>query len=402
MHILFLSLYAPYPPVDGGRIRTFNILKEVASRHVVTMVCFEDPVSTADHQKDLREWCKDLVVVPSPRLPRRGWLTKVRDLPRRDPIGLRRWSSPQMRVTLSDLVRSGRYDLAHIDHIALAQYSDLLRSMPRVITHHNVEHLILRRAIQVRNQSSILAWFACLLEDRRWMRYEIEASRRADAVVTVSALEAAYFRKHIPEVPIFVVPNGVDTHHFLPIQCRNSESDLLFTGRMDYGPNVDAMVWFCHQVLPIIQYHRPEASLMIVGRDPTSEVRALGKLPGVRVTGMVEDIRPYFGQANVYVVPLRFGGGTRLKILEAMATGTPIVSTSVGSEGLDIEPGSDLLVADGASDFATAVVELLGDKARCSSLSAQGRRTVERNFEWATIGGVQDQAYWQAQRRGTC
>jgi sugar transferase (PEP-CTERM/EpsH1 system associated) len=394
MRILFLSLYPPYPPNDGGRIRIFNILKQVAFRHHVTLVCFDSPLSGEEDLNVLRQWCERTIVVPRPVPQSRTWIKKILDLPQRMPIGSSHWRSPQMAETLSRLVGSESFHLAHIDHIALAQYADALWPLPQVLTHHNVEGLLQQRQLKVAGHQSCFRQWASRLENRRWIRYEIEASRRAGVVVTVSEIDAQYFHKYMPQTPVFVVPNGVDTGYFQP-GSRNERDDmnLLFTGQMDYAPNVDAMEWFCKEAFPLIRRVKPDVRLLIVGRDPAPDIVSLSEIEGVTVTGRVEDVRPFHQHAAVFVVPLRFGGGTRLKILEAMAMGKAIVTTSIGCEGLELDPGSELLVADAPADFAEAVLRLLDDKCLRQDLGRRARQTVVTNYDWLIIGEKQLQAY---------
>jgi sugar transferase (PEP-CTERM/EpsH1 system associated) len=393
MNLLFLALELPCPPNDGGRIRTFNILKQATRRHAVTLVAFERAGDEAEDLSKLNALCRQVVLLPRPVTAPRSSAAKVRDLPRRYPPCLREYVSPQARATLARVLAQDQFDVAHVDQIFLSQYADTLAPLPAVLTHHNVEALVQKRGLSVRTDRFSYRWWAAWLDQRRWQRFEVDASRRFSALAVVSEHEAAYFRQRLPKVPVCVVPNGVDAEYFRPVSKPAARPSLLFTGRMDYAPNVDAVCWFCREVLPRIHAEQPEATFTIVGRDPTAEVRELAEIAGVSVTGTVPDVRPYFAQSAVYVVPLRWGGGTRLKILEAMATGLPVVSTMLGCEGLDLSPGLDLAVADGVEPFSAAVLQLLQSPTARAQLGQHARHSVEQRYDWRTIALQQERAY---------
>jgi len=393
MRILFLALEPPFPPNDGGRIRTYNILKQVTRRHEVILVTFAPPQQQAERLEALRPLCAGVFALPLPRPPRRTLLHKAAGLFSRRPISLARYRSPEMARLLHALARN-HYDVAHIDQIYLAQYIHDLHPLPAVLTHHNVEAEIQQRQLQARPPS--LRRLLDTLECRRWHFYEVAVSRRSAALACVSERDAAYFRQRVPNVPIWVVPNGVDTQAYRPPETEPEEDLLLYTGRMDYFPNVDAMDWFCREIWPRIRQEVPSARLQIVGRDPLPQVQSLGAQPGIEVVGTVADTRPYLSRAAVYIAPLRLGGGTRLKVLEAMAMGRPIVSTPLGCEGLDLHPGEDLLVAETAEEFAQVTVRLLRDFALGRRLGMQARRTAETRFDWTQIAREQERAYQAA------
>ena len=359
----------------------------------MTLVCFEDEFSRSGQFETLTDLCERVIAVPSPCKQNRTVVSKLRDLPRREPIGLTVWQSKEMRVTLAKLVEQNHFDLAHIDHIALAQYAGCLEHLPRVLTHHNIETLAKRREMEYLSGYPRLRRWAGWLENKRWESFEIAASRGVEAIVTVSETESRYFSGRVPQTPVCIVPNGVDTCYFQPRDRSNLQRGLLFTGRMDYAPNVDAARWFCSEILPLVRGRCPEVTLTIVGRSPTPDVQALANLPGVTVTGMVDDVRPYYGSASVFIVPLRFGGGTRLKILEAMSMEMPVVSTKLGCEGLDLVPGDDYLAADTPEGFADGVTDLLTDEGLRNGLTRRGRQTAIARFDWSIVGQAQEDAY---------
>lgn len=393
MRILFLSLYPPHPPIDGGRIRTLNILKQTCKQHSVTLVCFEDQAADRPDIEVLEDWCERMVVVPKPAKRIRTLTMKIRDLASPMPSGLVDWRSEEMSRELESIVLEEGFDVAHIDQISLAQYHSALHSLPSALTHHNVEKILLERNLEMGNGTPWTRRLRSRLEKDRWGRFEIEATRRSQAAVTVSEEEAHYFRKAGVETPIFVVPNGVDSTYFKRNGMGVHNKTVVFTGRMDYKPNIDAMNWFVEEILPLIQRSVPEVKLLIVGRDPAPTIQDLGQVDGVHVTGKVDDVRPYYERSSVFITPLRLGGGTRLKILEAMSMEMPVVSTSMGCEGLNILPGIDLLTADTPPDFSDAVLGLLKDQGQTRHLGIHARQTVLQKYEWEEISKVQEDVY---------
>jgi glycosyltransferase involved in cell wall biosynthesis len=220
------------------------------------------------------------------------------------------------------------------------------------------------------------------------MRYEGQALQRFDALLAVSDTDRETFTRLYPGMqrgPIHVVRTGVDTEYFSPDSSSEGGADLVFTGSMDWLPNEDGMVWFCREVLPLVRRQVPAVRLSIVGRAPTPAVVRLAADAGVHVTGRVDDVRPYMRAAALYVVPLRIGGGTRLKIFEAMAMGQAVVSTTVGAEGLAVTHGRDVLLADGAPDFARAIVQLLSNIDQRRQLGRAARALVVEHFDWSTV-----------------
>jgi glycosyltransferase involved in cell wall biosynthesis len=230
---------------------------------------------------------------------------------------------------------------------------------------------------------------------RRMQRFEARALARSDLVVAVSDADAATFSRLYPGAarrPVHVVPTGVDTDYFRPSAKAARRGHLVFTGSMDWLPNEDGVLYFAHEIFPRIRAAEPGVTLSIVGRAPTPAVRRLSELPGIEVTGRVEDVRPYIADGNVYVVPLRVGGGTRLKIFEAMAMGRAVVSTTIGAEGLPVTSGRDIAIADDPVEFAGAVVRLIRDEETRRGLEVAARRLVRERYDWSVVAQEFEQA----------
>ena len=321
-------------------------------------------------------------------------------LARRLPYAIGKYRSAAYRQRLEDLLATGAFDLVVCDFLVPAANVPDRLPCPTVLFTHNVEAEIWRRHAAMARSPVRKALLTA--QWRRMLRFEREAVRRFDLVIAVSETDRrTLVRLYRPlKQPARVVPTGVDAAYFAEVTRPVRPRHLVFTGSMDWLPNEDGMVHFVRDVLPLIRRHEPSATLSIVGRAPTPAVQRLGGEYGVEVTGGVDDVRPHMAAAAIYVVPLRIGGGTRLKIFEAMAMGKPVVSTSVGAEGLPVEPGTHLLLADSTDDFAAAVVGLFRDEAARTRIANAGRQLVTERYDWSSVSGHLEQALEAAAARG--
>jgi glycosyltransferase involved in cell wall biosynthesis len=258
---------------------------------------------------------------------------------------------------------------------------------------HNVEAEIWRRHAETKTRAVPRLLYS--VQHKRMRRYEADALKRFDGVLAVSDADRETFARLYPgqvRGPVHVVPTGVDTEYFAPAPDPASR-ELVFTGSMDWLPNEDAMLYFCREILPLVRKAEPEVRLTIVGRAPTPAVTRLAAEDSrVAVTGRVDDVRPYIRRAAVYVVPLRIGGGTRLKIFEAMAMGKAVVSTTIGAEGLDVEDGTHVRLADDPERFAAAVIDLIRHQPRREALGTAARALVAGRYDWGAVAGDMERA----------
>jgi glycosyltransferase involved in cell wall biosynthesis len=267
-----------------------------------------------------------------------------------------------------------------------------------VFDDHNAEYVLQKRAFEtdLHNPTRWIGALYSFVQWRKLRRYEAMICKLADRVIAVSEADKEAIERLVPGLKVIAVPNGVDTEYYndkIPMtKSQLGNCPLVFTGKMDFRPNVDAVIWFCREVLPLVQCDFPSVHFFIVGQSPNRRVISLARNPAVTVTGYVKDVRPYIAGALVYVLPLRMGGGTRLKLLEAMAMGKAIVSTSLGCEGFDATYGRELLVADDAEEFAHLVVELLRDAQRRERLGKEARRFAER-YDWRNIVPKMERVY---------
>jgi len=270
------------------------------------------------------------------------------------------------------------------DFLVAAPNVPLGGATPTVLFTHNVEHMIWKRLRDTEGS----AWRRALLELewRKMRRCERRACATASLTLAVSDVDTAQLASLAPRARVRAIPTGVDVEYFAPGARSEASSRLVFTGSMDWYPNEDAVLHFVDAILPLIRRDVPEVSLAVVGRNPTARLRRACEAAGVEVTGTVDDVRPYLRDAAVFVVPLRVGGGTRLKIFEALAMAKAVVSTTVGAEGLPLRPGEHAVLADEPGDFARAVVALVRDPAERRRLGDAGRRLVEERYAWREVG----------------
>ena len=384
MKILFLSPTVPFPLTDGGRIRVFNLLKQIAAKSDVTLLVLETQPTDADGVAELQQFGIQVHLIRNaPTLPRVSFGTLANAVLKQQPITVARYALPAYRQKLRELVATEDFDLVHYEMFHTAQFR-METDLPSVLSQQNVDSAIWRRLCG--ETTHPFYKFAYWTQQLAFQRYERVLSPKFDAVTCTSAIDAAVFQRHCQEGAIEVIPNGVDVTHYQPDFTSEAPAHLIYIGSMDWYPNEDAVAFFADEVLPSIQDKVPDVQFSIVGGNPSARVQKLGARAGVVVTGRVPEIKPYFAEATVFVVPLRIGSGTRLKILEALAMGKAIVSTTVGAEGLDLKDGEEIFIADEPAIFADAVTRLLTDASLRRRIGENGRARVEKDYDWRSIG----------------
>ncbi len=391
MNLLFLTSQVPYPPRQGGALRAWGMISALARRHTVTILSFHDADEVPPLPPDFGDI--SLNVVPEP--PPRSLSRRLRDLLfSRQPDMALRLESPLFRQCLAERLAAQAFDAVHIEGIEMAPFLDVLeQARPRpliIFDDFNCEFLLQKRAFltDLRHPARWHGALYSLVQWRRLRRYEAEICRRADCVVAVSEADGLALRTLVPGLRLTVVPNGVDVSAYdprTPPTPGMGENVLVFTGKMDFRPNVDAVLWFAEEVLPRIREQVPDVRFWVVGQRPHRRLEVLRGDPAITLTGYVEDTRPYIAGATVYVAPLRIGGGTRLKLLEAMAMERAVVATRLGAEGYEVQDGRELLLADDAEAFAAAVVSLLRDPARRTTIGRAARHFVENHYDWSVL-----------------
>lgn len=401
MNVLLLTQIVPYPPDSGPKVKTYYLLRHLASRHRVTLVCF-----TRNEQEDadadaLRDLVAEVHTVPLVRSAMRNVTTLAGSLVAGRSWIIERDGSAAMHRLLNRLVHdaaaAGRpYDLVHADQLNMAQFAAPL-PLPRLLDQHNAVWTVFRRLAAQERGLKRLLW------EREWRRlrqYEGRVCRAFEAVTAVSEedrqalLDAIGGHRDIPVIPI-----AVDAEREAPIARQPGARGILSLATMMWPPNVDGVLWFAGSIYPLIKRQVEGVRFFVVGQRPVPEVRALPAQDAtIEVTGYVPDPAPYIAGSACLIVPLRSGGGMRVKILEALARGIPVVSTTIGYEGIDLTPGEHLLVGDTPEEFAAAVTQLLTDPALGQRIAAAGRQRLIERYDWRAVCPAMDRVYEQLAR----
>lgn len=400
MHILWLKSDLLVPLDKGGKLRTWHLMRHLARRHEITYLSFADSHTRMSDLREMGQVTSRLVTVRREEASKgslKFYSGVARHMIDRLPYAIAKYRSNAYRSTLIKLLAQYPIDLVVCDFLVPAVNLPDPLPCPAVLFTHNVESEIWRRHTE--QQVGALRRWLYGLQYKRMLDFERDTLARFDAVLAVSEQDRDTFEHLYPGAtrhPAVVVPTGVDASYFAPDDHESNRPRLIFTGSMDWLPNEDAMAFFCREVLPLIRSRVPDVELAIVGREPTRGVRSLAAQHGVTVTGRVDDVRPFVRESAVYVVPLRIGGGTRLKIFEAMAMGRAVVSTTVGAEGLPVVHDRHLLIADEPQAFADAVVRLLQDHSCRQRLGRAARELVATRFDWAVVAAELETALLQA------
>ena len=392
MRILWVNFGGLLPLDMGGKIRSFHIVRELARRHEVTLFSFYPRLTPEPHHglSDLFERT-ELLPLDLPEVASfRDLLAYAANALTSRPYQITRHCPPEVGDRLRQLVLHERYDVMVCDFLVTAGVMPWQSRIPTVIFAHNVEAIIWRRRLLVDKRP--LWRLVARREAWAMARAEQRYTKLADHVLTVSDEDCKAFAEYLPSEKVTPVPTGVDLEYFRPAQTARRNDTLVFTGTMDWMPNEDAVLYFCSAILPLIRKRIPKVKLRVVGKNPTKKILALKETDaGLEVTGRVDDIRPYVRDATVYVVPLRIGGGTRIKIFEAMAMGMAVVSTTIGAEGLPVEHGKNIHLADTPASFADATVTLLTQPLARHRMANEARALVEKRYDWTAAADVFDE-----------
>lgn len=384
MKILFLSPTVPFPLTDGGRIRVFNLLKQIAQRSEVTLLALETQSSDVESVVHLERFGIRVHLVRQGRkLPSVSFGTLLRAFLKKVPITVARYNVPAYRQKLRELVATETFDLVHYEMFHVAQFHTETH-LPSLLSQQNVDAAIWRRLCQetANPLRKCLYW----TQQRAFERYERLTHPQFDIVTCASEIDRQTFQRTNAAARFEIIPNGVDVEDYQPAYGSEEEAHLIYIGSMDWYPNEDAVAFFADEVLPKIREKLPDVQFSAVGGNPSPRVQKLAARSQILVTGRVPEIKPYFARATVFVVPLRIGSGTRLKILEALAMGKAVVSTTVGAEGLNLVDGEEILIADEPIAFAEAVLRLLTDASLRRKIGENGRARVEQDYDWRRIG----------------
>lgn len=382
MRVAVVTPYVPWPADTGGKLRSYYLIRGLAQRADVDLytVCYGQPPAV----DALAAFCRRVeVAVLKP--PAVRW-RQLRLLTQKTPRSVTYFRTEQSMATIRQQL-AGAYDLLVADEISMAPYVLGLpghAQTPSVIMRQKIDYLHYAEVATSRpwNEDKVLDW----LEARRLKTFEYAMMPHFQGAVVCSQGDATVAADQGPQLAIDIIVNGADTDYFTPVRQPDPEPTLLLVGTMHYYPNIDATLYFFQTMYPALRQAIPNLKVLIVGHLPPPEIQALGSLPGVTVTGSVPDVRPYLARSWLSTVPLRLGGGTRLKIVEAMASGLPVVSTTVGAQGLDQVNRDILAIADTPEEFVATTLRLLQDTAERERRSRCGSAIIEQAYSWQALG----------------
>ena len=397
MKVLHLFPYLPVPKNFGGALRIYHILKHHVDRHEVTVCGFDDRGDKVSFFEEFPQLKDRSHFISRPFKKKFRRLVQLYSLFTNHSDFYTMSRSKQLQETIDRLLDANDFDLVLAEFPSAGSFQ-LNTDAVKILDAHNVEYENFKRMSNI--EGSILRKFFYDREYRKFKKEELAICGRKDAMFVTSERDREIFDQDLPHVPKFVVPNGVDTGFFHPSDQKPEPFDLVFTGMMGYVPNYDGIHYFLDEIFPIVLDKIPEARIFVVGMNPPKSIQERAT-DNVIVTGFVDDVRPYVHRSSVYVVPLRMGSGTRLKVLEALSMKKPVVTTSIGCEGIDVIDGQTALIRDDAQDFAEAVVTLIKNQPLRQKLIDNGYQLIKEKYDWQVIGDHIERAYEQILNKET-
>jgi len=389
MRILFVTFGLPYPPDVGVRIHDFYLIKNVSRRHSVSLLSMITSPEQIKFLPELRQYCDYIDYVLMRRRPAHEHIAGIAHcLLNGRPLAAHHYFYEDMASKIRDVVVEQNIDIVQVEHSLMSAYIEAIPAgigCKTVLSFHNVAFNQYRRMARMGiGYGQRMLYLLKSVVMRRW---ETKYAEKFDRCIVVSLKEGKLLQTIAPDLDISVIENGIDTGLYKPLKDSPGDNTLLFAGAMQYPPNVDAVLYFCRNIMPSIRRQIPNIKLIVAGHEPPPAIRRLEGRGNVVVTGYVPDLAHLYERSDITVVPLRAGGGTRLKILESMALGRAVISTSLGCEGLNVAHGENIMIADTPSAFAESVIQLLTDTKLKKTIIHNARRLVETNYDWKTISG---------------
>jgi sugar transferase (PEP-CTERM/EpsH1 system associated) len=377
MRIFFVCRRVPFPPDRGDKIAVFNAIRHLSTRHEVHVFCLGDGAEDLENISGLRQYAKSVTACPVDALTIK--LRAAKALFRGEPLSLAALNEPRLHAAIRRSFDELRPELIIVYSCNVAQFAEHFPLVPRIMQFGDLDSLKWRQYAE--RSRAPLKWIYAI-EEKRFLAYERHIAHTFSRALVHTEIERRDFERLIPGVPATLVGNGVDLDYFRSAGEAKRPASMVFTGVMDYRPNVDAVLWFCDAILPAIQAEIPEANFIICGSRPAAAVRSLAKRKGVTVTGRVPDTRPYLDRAEVFVAPLRMARGVQNKLLEALAMGLPCVASVTAWKGTVIPGGEGILASDDPREFAEHVIGLLSDGDRRADMALRARAGAEANYRW--------------------
>ena len=395
MKVLMISMTFPYPLKSGGKVRVFNLIRELSQNHEIYLVSLIHKDELC-HVSKMYDYCRQIEVVPIEHNTISKLVRAIKIMASvftNIPAEIAAKDSIKFKKRIRNIISANKFDAIQVEWIQMAHYVpfDQITRIPKILTEHDVAYVPIQRRAE--HERGLLKYILSR-ECRKMKQYEEKFCKRFEAIIAMSDTDKQRLLDLDDSFNVSVIPNGVSTDDIKPNLTPRAGVDLLFIGWMKHYPNRDAMYFFLNQIYPVLIQKRPDVKIYIVGQHvPAELLRKAEGLKNVIFTGYVEDISEYLNKCTVYICPLRIGGGTRLKILEAMAAGIPIVSTSIGAEGLDLTHGEHLLIADNPNDFAHSICSLLENQTLRQHMAQSARTFVEKKYAWKGIAKRQMELY---------
>lgn len=385
MKILFISYDFPYPPAGGSISRDYNLIKQLSKTNELYWINRTIRGKVKDEYKqEMKKYFKEMRIFEKEF--EHNALNFLNSMVKSRPYILKRFESEEMKTAIKEIMERIKFDLILCDHIYLAQLipDEVTGKIPVIPNNEDCGFTYYKRMSE---NSGLLRKFYAGIEWKNLLKYEIEILKKYNVYVTTSEKEKQLISDHYNKANVFVLENGVDTEYFIPNgRYKNDSPTLLFTAWFGYYPNTDAAIYFVKKIFPLIKKEIPNVKFYIVGKEPPEKVKMLESTEGVTVTGYVEDVRKYLSSADVSVIPLRIGGGTRIKILESMAMKVPVVSTVLGAEGLEVQDNHNIMIAGNENEFAEKVIRLLSDKNTAEQIASNGKKLIDEKYDWNKLG----------------
>jgi sugar transferase (PEP-CTERM/EpsH1 system associated) len=393
LNILWVSHLVPYPPKGGVLQRSYNLIRYIAERHNVFLIAFNQKIllgndfELLEAVNALRKFCQgvETVRLPSDKCLTAKYALIFKSFFTKKPYTVNWNLSSEMDKKVNNIISSFDPDIIHYDTIGIAEYFQKNKKIPQVLNHHNIESAMMYR--RAKKEKNVVKKIYFYQEAFKIEQYERKVCELLNCNLVVSKEDKRTLKHIAPNAQIIIIENGVDTKYFYVGKQKKEKNILVFAGGMNWYPNRDAMLFFAKEVWPILTRKRPGIKIYIIGMNPPDELTHLSsKDPNLIVTGYVDDVRLYFEKASLYVCPIRDGGGTRLKILDALSSGIPIVATKIAAEGIDVAHEKTILIAETPQEICACIIRLLDDEALSERLALKGRQLVETSYEWSVIG----------------
>lgn len=392
MKLLFTANRFPYPPYRGDKLKIFHLARLLSQRHEVHLLTFLEDKNDLQYLPELQKIFKEIHLVPLSK--RQSYTNVLFGFLYKEPFQVRYFHSRKMEAKINELIITQEYDAVHVQHLRMAPYWAYFNDIPRILDMPDAFSLYWKRRIE--SSKGLLKVFA-RIEYKRMKNYE-PVLNKYDISLVCSAEDQAYLKEEIGVNNVSLLPNGVDMETFASAGHNyNIGNTILFTGNMDYAPNVDAVQYFVQDIFPLIKKEIPDAVFVIAGQRPVKKVLELAG-NGVTVTGFVENLAEMYAKAAVVVAPLRFGAGTQNKVLEAMAMGVPVVSRNIGFNGLGIQSGQGVILAMEHADFAGACITLLKSAEERQQVGEAGKEIVRSRYDWKVIAAQLENYFLQIKK----